>query len=51
MLHQGPVNTNRRQIMTMKLNSLQQTVFSALAAFMLSAMCISAAVGPALNIA
>lgn len=37
--------------MTLKFNTLQQTVFSTIGALLFSAMCISAAVGPALSIA
>ena len=37
--------------MTYRFTSLQQTIIPVIAAFMLSAMCISAAVGPALTIA
>ena len=37
--------------MTFNYTSLQQTILPAIAAFMFSALCISAAVGPALNIA
>lgn len=37
--------------MTIKFNTLQQTVFSTIAALMFSTMCISAAVGPAMYVA
>ena len=47
----APVNTDRRLKMTYNLSTMQRTLFSTLAGFTFSALCIAAAIGPAVSLA
>ena len=47
----APVNTDRRLMMMYDLSTMQRTLFSTLAGFTFSALCIAAAIGPAVTIA